>query len=159
MTPRPWNKIRRCSHRIKATADFFPPFWLDDVKLFGRLLGLRQRTDKRFTWPWNKGEICHEWYRWVHEQQQTHVSMFSYNSAVLKCNLCHISIWNTEDYLCVRLSGRDIVIHSKNNAGFFFSLTSSAVFTWQYPGRICMFLRVVVWSLYALSMNGVYPGY
>lgn len=50
--------------------------------------------------------------------------MFSYNSAVLKCNLCHISIWNTEDYLCVMLSDRDI---SRKNMHVFES--SCVIFT------------------------------
>lgn len=55
----------RSTTQIKAAADFlfffFPKSWLDDaVNLFGRLLGLKQRTDKRFTRPWNTGEIYHD---------------------------------------------------------------------------------------------------
>lgn len=82
--------------------------------------------------------------------------MYCDDSAAPKCNLCHICICNTEDYLCVMLSDREMMIHAKNNAFIFYflALTSSAVFTWRYPGRICTFFSVVVWFLHALSMNG-----
>lgn len=50
------------------------------------------------------------------------------------------------DYLCVMLSEREMMIRAKNNAFIFYflALTSSSVFTWRYPGRICTFFSVVV---------------